>query len=125
MKDQGGGSPSEGVAVPSVRHQIVGDFASPSTHQCSCIRDGGDGNSLAYCFEWLTPSNQLSVAAAATVVFAPTFEEHLKGGSCSHNGLLQGRVSTRFAPIFEEHLKGGSCSPCAYSKKDKEKKKER
>jgi hypothetical protein len=72
MKDFGGDSSGEGVAVPSVRHQIVGDFASTSTRQCLCIRDGGDGNSLAYCFEWLTPSNQDSVAAAATVVFAPT-----------------------------------------------------
>jgi hypothetical protein len=125
MKDFGGDSSGEGVAVPSVRHQIVGDFASPSTRQCLCIRDGGDGNSLAYCFEWLTPSNQLSVAAAATVVFAPTFEEHRKGGSCSHNGLLKKRVGTPFAPTIEEHLKGGSCSSCAYSKKDKEKKKER
>jgi len=104
MKDFGGGSSGEGVAVPSVRHQIIGDFASPSTHQCLCICDGGDGNSLAYCFEWLTPSNQDSVAAAATVVFAPTFEEHLKGGSCSHNGLLQGRAAHRFRP----HLCGTS-----------------
>jgi hypothetical protein len=125
MKDFGGDSPGEGVATPTVRHQIVGDFASTSTHQCSCICDGGGGYSLAEFFPSQETWKSREVVAAATVVFAPTFEEHLKGGSCSHNGLLKKRVSTRFAPTFEEHLKGGSYLPCTYSKKDKEKKKER
>jgi hypothetical protein len=124
MKDFGGDPSEEGVACPTLLHQVVGGYTSPLIHQYQSKCDDGAGNSLRYCFEWLAPSNQNSVAAAATVVFAPTFEEHLKGGSCTHNGLLKKRVGTFFAPTFADQRKVGSCSSCAYSKKDKEKKKE-
>jgi hypothetical protein len=58
MKDFGGDPSEEGVACPTLLHQVVGGYTSPLIHQYQSKCDDGAGNSLRYCFEWLAPSNK-------------------------------------------------------------------
>ena len=120
---QGGGSLlCEGVAVASFpTKSLVGTHLEK--HCCALsIRDGGNGNSLAHRFIWLSPMILCSVAAAVTVVvLAPKYAEQRELGSCSHNVSLHKRAHSLLAPNFAEHREVGSCSSLSdlinYSKK--------
>lgn len=111
-KAQAGGSLlCEGVAVASFpTKSLVGTHLAKHCG-VSTIRDGGNGNSLAHSFIWLSPMNLCSVAAGVTdVVFAPKYAEHRKLGSCSHNVSLHKRAHSLLAPNFAEQREVGSCS---------------
>lgn len=107
----GGSLLCEGVAVTSFpTKSLVG---TPLAKHCgvSTIRDGGNGNSLAHSFIWLSPMNLRSVAAGVTVVvFAPKYAEHRELGSCSHNVSLHKRAHSLLAPNSAEQREVGSCS---------------
>jgi hypothetical protein len=120
---QGGGSLlCEGVAVASFpTKSLVGTHLEKHCG-VSSIRDGGNGNSLAHRFIWLSPMILCSVAAAVTVVvLAPKYAEQRELGSCSHNVSLHKRAHSLLAPNFAEHREVGSCSSLSdlinYSKK--------
>ena len=107
----GGSLLCEGVAVTSFpTKSLVGTHLEK--HCCALsIRDGGNGNSLAHSFIWLSPMSLCSVAAGVTdVVFAPKDAEHRELGSCSHNVSLHKRAHSLLAPNFAEQREVGSCS---------------
>jgi hypothetical protein len=109
---QGGGSLlCEGVAVAFFpTKSLVGPHLAKHCG-VSSIRDGGNGNSLAHRFIWLSPMILCSVAAAVTVVvLAPKYAEHRELGSCSHNVSLHKRAHSLLAPKYAEHRELGSCS---------------
>lgn len=107
----GGSLLCEGVAVASFpTKSLVGPHFAKHCG-VSTIRDGGNGNSLAHSFIWLSPMNLCSVAAGVTdVVLAPKYAEHRELGSCSHNVSLHKRAHSLLAPNFAEQRKVGSCS---------------
>lgn len=75
------------------------------------ICDGGNGNSLAHSFIWLSPMIPCSVAAGVTVVaLAPKCAEHRELGSCSHNVSLYKRDHSPLAPNIAERREVGSWS---------------
>ncbi len=85
LKKQAGGSLlCEGVAVSSFpTKSLVGTHLAKHCGGLT-ICDGGNGNSLAHSFIWLTPMNLCSVATGVTgVVFAPKYAEQRELGSCS------------------------------------------
>ena len=109
---QGGGSLlCEGVAVASF--PIKSLMGTHVAKHCgvSTICDGGNGNSLAHSFIWLSSMNLCSVAAGATdVVLAPKYAEQRELGSCSHNVSLHKRAHSLLAPNSAEQREVGSCS---------------
>ena len=107
----GGSLLCEGVAVASFpTKSLVGTHLAKHCG-VSTICDGGNGNSLAHSFIWLSPMNLCSVAAGVTdVVLAPKYAEHPELGSCSHNVSLHKRAHSLLAPNFAEQREVGSCS---------------
>ena len=112
LKTQAGGSLlCEGVAVTSFpTKSLVGTHLAKHCGVLT-IRDGGNGNSLAHSFIWLSPMNLCSVAAGVTdVVLAPKYAEHRELGTCSHNVSLHKRANSLLAPKYAEHRELGTCS---------------
>lgn len=107
----GGSLLCEGVAVASFPTKSLMGTHLAKHCGVSIIRDGGNGNSLAHSFIWLSPMNLCSVAAGVTgVVFAPKYAEQRELGSCSHNVSLHTRAHSLLAPNFAEQREVGSCS---------------
>jgi len=116
LKTQAGGSLlCEGVAVSSFpTKSLVGTHLAKHCGALT-ICDGGNGNSLAHSFIWLTPMNLYSVATGVTsVVLAPKYAEQRELGSCSHNVSLNKRVNSLLAPKYAEQRELGSCSLWSY-----------
>jgi len=107
----GGSLLCEGVAVTSFpTKSLVGTHLAKHCGVLT-IRDGGNGNSLAHSFIWLSPMNLCSVAAGVTdVVLAPKYAEHRELGTCSHNVSLHKRANSLLAPKYAEHRELGTCS---------------
>ena len=107
----GGSLLCEGVAVTSFpTKSLVGTHIAKHCGVLT-IRDGGNGNSLAHSFIWLSPMNLCSVAAGVTdVVLAPKYAEHRELGTCSHNVSLHKRANSLLAPKYAEHRELGTCS---------------
>jgi len=107
----GGSLLCEGVAVTSFpTKSLVGTHLAKHCGVLT-IRDGGNGNSLAHSFIWLSPMNLCSVAAGVTdVVLAPKYAEHRELGTCSHNVSLRKRANSLLAPKYAEHRELGTCS---------------
>ena len=107
----GGSLLCEGVAVSSFpTKSLVGTHLAKHCGVLT-IRDGGNGNSLAHSFIWLSPMNLCSVAAGVTdVVLAPKYAEHRELGTCSHNVSLHKRANSLLAPKYAEHRELGTCS---------------
>ena len=125
-KAQAGGSLlCEGVAVSSFpTKSLVGTHLAKHCG-VSTIRDGGNGNSLAHSFIWLSPMNLCSVAAGVTdVVLAPKYAEQRELGSCSHNVSLYKRANSLLAPKYAEQRELGSCSSWSYLIKFEKKEKD-
>ena len=126
LQAQAGGSLlCEGVAVASFpTKSLVGTHLAKHCG-VSTICDGGNGNSLAHSFIWLSPMNLRSVAAGVTVVvFAPKYAEHRELGSCSHNVSLQKRAHSLLAPKYAEQRELGSYSSWSYLIKSQKKEKD-
>jgi hypothetical protein len=104
----GGSLLCEGVAVTSFpTKSLVGTHLAKHCGVLT-IRDGGNGNSLAHSFIWLSPMNLCSVAAGVTdVVLAPKYAEHRELGTCSHNVSLHKRATSLLAPKYAEQRELG------------------
>ena len=111
----GGSLLCEGVAVTSFpTKSLVGTHLAKHCGVLT-IRDGGNGNSLAHSFIWLSPMNVCSVAAGVTdVVLAPKYAEHRELGTCSHNVSLHKRANSLLAPKYAEHRELGTCSSLSH-----------
>ena len=121
----GGSLLCEGVAVASFPTKpLVGTHLAKHCG-VSTICDGGNGNSLAHSFNWLTPMNLCSVATGVTsVVLAPKYAEQRELGSCSHNVSLNKRANSLLAPKYAEQRELGSCSSRSYLNKSQKKEKD-
>ena len=111
----GGSLLCEGVAVTSFpTKSLVGTHLAKHCGVLT-ICDGGNGNSLAHSFIWLSPMNLCSVAAGVTdVVLAPKYAEHRELGTCSHNASLHKRANSLLAPKYAEHRELGTCSSLSH-----------
>ena len=111
----GGSLLCEGVAVASFPTKSLVGTHLAKHFGVSSICDGGNGNSLAHSFIWLSPKNLCSVAAGVTdVVLAPKYAEHRELGTCSHNVSLNKRANSLLAPKYAEHRELGTCSSLSY-----------